>query len=468
MLTKPQLENEDVSSFTVGAKTPPPPVRAQRSFGWAIKFTTRISALIAAGTERKKFVSHVSATFLVRIVLIGIGVLTSVMTARLLGPAGRGLYTAAIVLGAIGSQFGNLGLHSANTYYLGRDNSLLARLFSNSLCIAFGVGGGIALALWTAFKVHPSWAPVQGRLETNALLLIPIGLSALLSQNLLLGIREVRWYNLVEVTSRGGLVAALVGTWFLMRNIEAWEVVFFALFATCISVAIAGGRVLYITRSLPRPSFSLLRMQASYGLRSYVTCLAGYMILKSDILLVKYLAGDTATGLYSLASSMTDFIYTFPMAVGMILFPMLSGTEEMNARWRRAQKTMVGIAVIMSGIATTAAIFAAPVTRVAFGSRFLPAVPAFLILCVAIVFYGANSMISIFFSSCGQPWFSVLIWVGGAVLNIGLNLVFIPRSGIVGAAISSLITYVALFAVQYGVALGYVRRRRAIAVGSTS
>jgi O-antigen/teichoic acid export membrane protein len=428
----------------------------------------RLHSLIAAGPERKRFVGHVSATFFVRIVLIGIGVLTAVMTARILGPAGRGLYTAAIVLGAIGSQFGNLGLHSANTYYLGRDSSLLARLFSNSLCVAFGVGGGIALTLWTVFKVYPNWCPVQGLLETGALLLIPIGLAALLSQNLLLGIREVKWYNFVEVTNRAGFVAALIAVWLMMQNIEAWQVVFFALFGAAISVAIAGGRVLYLTRSFPLPSFSLFRVQASYGFRSYITCLAGYIVLKSDILLVKYIAGENATGLYSLASNMTDFIYTFPTVVGMILFPMLSATEKIEVRWRRAQKTMIGIAAIMSGISAAAAIFAAPVTRLAFGARFLPAVPAFLVLSVAIVFYGANSMISIFFSSCGQPWFSVGIWVGGALLNIGINLVAIPRWGIIGAAVSSLITYIALFVVQYAVAFGYVRQRRAITEGSAS
>jgi len=97
--------------------------------------------------------------------------------------------------------------------------------------------------------------------------------------------------------------------------------------------------------------------------------------------------------------------------------------------------------------------------RLVFGARFLPAIPAFLILCVAIVFYGANSMISIFFSSCGQPWFSVWMWFGAALLNIGINLVAIPHLGIVGAAISSLITYVALFAVQYGFAARFVRRQ---------
>lgn len=117
--------------------------------------------------------------------------------------------------------------------------------------------------------------------------------------------------------------------------------------------------------------------------------------------------------------------------------------------------------LVLEGVRETgtrgAALVSHPIVRLAFGARFLPAVPAFLILCVAIVFYGANSMISIFFSSCGQPWLSVWLWPAGAVLNIGINFLTIPQWGIVGAAVASLVTYVALCVGQYALALRYLR-----------
>jgi antigen flippase len=413
---------------------------------------------ILSGSEGHVFIKHVGATAVVRFILIAIGVVTSVLTARMLGPAGRGLFTTALVLGAIGSQFGNLGLHSANTFYLAQDYSRLPRFFSNAVAVGLIVGGAIAFGLWIVFRSHPSWAPVQGSILLGALLLIPISLTSMLLQNLLLAIREIKWYNVSEVANRAAFVVSLAISWQILREaVTASEAIFLALTAAGLTLFITGARLLVITRSLPLPSLSVLRLQASYGLRSYLACFAGYLVLKSDVLLVKYLAGSTATGLYSLASNMTDFIYTFPTVVGMILFPLLSSTGTLEARWQRARKTLAGVAGIMSGIALAAAACATPVVRVAFGTRFLPAVPAFLILCVAIVFYGANSMISIFFSSCGQPWVTVWIWFGAAILNIGLNILTIPRWGIVGASVSSLVTYLALFVAQYGIAVRYVR-----------
>lgn len=420
----------------------------------------RLVSSFFGGSERKQFLSHVSATFIVRVILIGAGVATSVMTARLLGPAGRGAFIAAMVLGAMGSQFGNLGLHSANTYYVGKDRSLLPRLLSNALAISVVVGGCISLGLWLVFTNIPKWAPAHNGLLAGALLLIPTLLAQLLLQNLLLGIQEVKWYNFTELLSRISFIALLTGMWLTGRGIDPTAVLMMALIGNVITVLSAVSRLLYQAGGLHWPSLSLLRMEAGYGLRSYIICLAGYMVLKSDILMVKYLAGDSATGLYSLASSMTDLVYTFPSVVGMILFPMLSTTGGIDAKWRRARKTAVGIAAIMAGIAIVAGALATPLTRIAYGSRFLPAVPAFLILCVAIVFYGANSVISIFFSSCGQPWLSVWIWPAGAVFNIVVNLVAIPRLGIVGAALSSLATYSLLLLVQYSLAARYVRRGR--------
>src|SRR5262245_3497664 len=77
------------------------------------------------------FAWKVGETFATRAFLIGAGVAASVLVTRALGPAGRGLYAVAGVLTSIGVQFGNLGLHSANTFFVARDRRLLSRLAGN-------------------------------------------------------------------------------------------------------------------------------------------------------------------------------------------------------------------------------------------------------------------------------------------------------------------------------------------------
>ncbi|MDX1389259.1 MAG: hypothetical protein R3344_08715, partial [Acidobacteriota bacterium] len=99
------------------------------------------------------FVQKVIETFATRILLIGIGFATSVLIARILGPEGRGLFAVAGTIAAIGIQFGNLGLHSANTYSVARDRGKLPGLLANSLLVGFGLGGLVAVITWGATRV---------------------------------------------------------------------------------------------------------------------------------------------------------------------------------------------------------------------------------------------------------------------------------------------------------------------------
>ncbi|MEZ5850029.1 MAG: hypothetical protein R3D68_05165 [Hyphomicrobiaceae bacterium] len=56
------------------------------------------------------FARDVLATFGTKMAAAGVGLLTSVLVARSLGPDGRGAFATVMTLAAIGMQFANLGL----------------------------------------------------------------------------------------------------------------------------------------------------------------------------------------------------------------------------------------------------------------------------------------------------------------------------------------------------------------------
>ncbi|MGO9275598.1 MAG: oligosaccharide flippase family protein [Terriglobia bacterium] len=419
----------------------------------------RLRPFLSVGSNATKavFVRRVSGTYAVRLVILGIAFATSALVARELGPAGRGLYGVAVVLMTLGSQFGNMGLVGSNTYYVASYSQLLPRLISNSLLVAGVAGGFVSLLLFVVIAIRPAWAPLPGGILSTTLLWIPLALGYLLLQNLLIGVQQVKTYNVVEIASRLSFLA-LVTLLVLARDVSALHVVIAGLAASGFSLALALWRLLPISGALPKPDWALLRRQGGYGLRSYLGGVFAYMVLKIDVLMVKYMAGATQAGYYSLSSSLTDFVNTFPPIVGLILFPTLTGTVSVLQRWKRAKMAAIGVAGLMCLIAGAAIIVARPFIILAFGRAYLPSVPSFRILSVAIVFYAANNMISIYLASSGFPWFGVWVWLGAAALNIGLNLVAIPRYGITGAAVSSLVTYSVILLVQALYAGGFTRR----------
>src|SRR6266478_5082557 len=83
----------------------------------------------------------------VRVTLIVAGLATTIITARWLGPAGRGDYFFVVALSAIAGQVVHLGLHASNAFYVAKDPKLFGALAVNSYWVSV-VPASIAAVLF--------------------------------------------------------------------------------------------------------------------------------------------------------------------------------------------------------------------------------------------------------------------------------------------------------------------------------
>jgi len=405
---------------------------------------------------KSDFVQKVAETFATRILMIGLGLVTSVMVARILGPEGRGLYAVAVAVGAIGVQFGNLGLHASNTYYVARDRSLLPALIGNTVTVSFVLGGAGGLLAWIVFSLRPELAPVLGLLLALSLLWIPFGLAYLLLQNLLLGIHEVRAFNKIELANQ--ITAVILIGLVILGGAVRVETVFGAGF-----VGLAAGFSLALwglkkhAKDFPLPSLSLFKDNIGYGIKAYLSAFFAFMVLRIDLLMVKYMLGAEQAGFYSIAVTMADMISMMPVVVGTILFPKLSAMDSISKKWLITKRVTIILSIILMGSCGLAVLIAMPIIRVLFGTSFLPAVPAFVWLMPGMFFLGIEVIIVQFLNSIGFPRIVVLIWAFVCLLNVMLNLWAIPRFGIVGASAVSTVSYCSVF---FLIAVTIYRARR--------
>ena len=273
-----------------------------------------------------RFSRDVAATFATRVLMVGLGVASSVLTARALGPGGRGILATLGALSGIGLQLGNLGLHASNTYQVSRDRSLLAPLWGNSRRTSWALG--ISLALVT---VALAWAvpPVLGEIRFSLLLVsaacIPFQLLFLLGLNLVVGLGRIPLFNLLEVTFRGIGVAALFVVLVLLGGDIRWVLVLNLLIAALGALAVARvlrGLVRASGEGGSRTDMALFRSSVGYGARAYTASLLAYLIVRSDMLLVNTLKGTADAGIYSIAVQVADVIYLLPVSIGIVLFPI--------------------------------------------------------------------------------------------------------------------------------------------------
>jgi len=389
------------------------------------------------------FWRRVAGTAGSRAYLLVLGMVSAILTARVLGPGGRGLLAALVTLGAVGVQLGQVGMPAALTFHAaGRQP--VRRLLGVALMTALGWGTALAVAALVVFAVVPSIAPVD-RFTVLALGLawIPLGLLLQLGQSLLLGTGDVRRYNLTQVAEYSGAVLLMVALWQAGR---ASPVSFYlAGFASMVAVgAYTTGRIWRVGGPPSRPPASLLRAMAGYGGKAFLSSMFAFLVLQFDLLMVIAMLGDAAAGQYSIAARMAEMIYLVPVSVGTILFATVASMED--GRWRFTRGVTLRLAAVLVPGLALAAVLARPVIVLLFGEAFLPAAGPFLWLLPGILLLSLNTQLMNYFAGIGMPLVTVLAPAAAFILNVGLNAWLLPSMGIVGAALASTASYTLMFA----------------------
>jgi len=397
-----------------------------------------------------RFSRGVAATFTARILLVGLGVASSVLTARALGPAGRGVLATVGALAGIGLQLGNLGLHASNTYQVSRRPDCMGSVWANSVRTAAYLGLALTVAILCAASVFPALlGEVPLPMLLPAALCIPFQLLVLFGLNLLVGMGRVTLFNVLEVGFRTAGLASLVGVLLFLGADLRWVLIASLLITIASAVVVA--KILDRMARGPgageaKTSFSLFRDSVGYGARSYVAALLAYLIVRSDLLLVNTLRSTAEAGIYSIAVQIADLLYLLPMSIGMVLFPLLSRHGDGDPHF--ATKVVRHTAFLMLLLCAAAGITAAPVIHLLYGAGFSPAVFALWWLLPGIWAYGVTNPIATHLASAGMPLPAVLVWIPPLILNVVLNLFWIPRWGIAGAAASSSVSYLMVLALH--------------------
>lgn len=389
----------------------------------------------------KDFFFKVSETFVTRILIMAIALAVSVVIARLLGPAGQGLYATALALGAVGVQFGNLGLSTTNTYLAAKNKGNVPLLLGNSIFVTIVFGFLVVGTIAVVKQLAPSYVPLNGTLLYLAMFWTFPGLLLLFSQSLLLGCQQVRTFNLVEIFQRSIHVFFLAAC--VTLGMVSEQLLFgFLLLALCFTALFALYKIFHLSeRQLPFPSIRLLKATGWYGISAYLAGLFSYLCLRFDLLMLKSMAGSAEAGYYSIAVSLSDVVYTLPVVVGTILFSKLSSLNDFYEKRRFVYKVLLLLGgVMLLGLAVAYyAVF--PLLPMLYGEEFRPSIQPFAILLPGIYCLSLSTIVQNFIASVGRSW---LMFIGPFIafaLNLPLNLILIPQYGGSGAAMASVASY---------------------------
>lgn len=409
------------------------------------------------------WVRGVASTAGTRMVVLVLGLGSTVALARGLGPTGRGVYALAMTLATLGVVALNFGFHTANTYFASRERETLPALISNTFALALLVAaiGAVVLALTRTLGL--STDPLPFALALLVVAWLPVGLVFIQLQPLLLVVHRLRMFNVAEAGWQIASVALVVALWATDRltPTSAFVAVLAAFVAGTVAVALSLGSA---WRPRPLPSLSLARRALPYAARTYATTLTGFALIRLDIFLVENRLGTRQVGLYAVAVTICEAIQVLPTTIGALLLPKVASLTDDAERWLITRRTLIATAAIMVGICGLVGVVARPAVRIVYGQEFLPSTTPLYWLLPGIVLLGANAVLIHYFLAVGMPAAVVVMQAVAVVLNICLELVLLGPLGLAGAGLASTIAYGAMFAATLTYASVWRRRQHPAAV----
>ena len=400
-----------------------------------------------AGRARGSFVSGVVLTFGTRLLMLAGLVGSSIVVARWLGPEGLGTLAVLNVTVALALQIGSAGLPSANTYFIARDRETLGPVWANSIVFAFAGGSLLAAAVFLVTEIRPAlFGGVSRSLLIIATLSIPFQLLTLLGLNVLLAMGRIGQLNLLDSLSPAlALVNAVVVLVIVRANLTM-----LVSFNTGAAIVLSLGTLWVTGRMLARqkehrkfvPDVALLKKMLVYGLKFYISIMAGVLIFRADLLIVNHFRGAGEAGVYAVASQVSFLLMMLPGVIAMLLFPRVAFDQDPSGEFAVQVTRHASFVMLMMCLAAAMGAFALPLI---YGASFVDSTVQLLILLPGVYLVGMESVLVQHFTGTGLPAAIPGFWLITLAINLGLNLALVPRFGARGAAFTSTLSYALIF-----------------------
>ena len=387
------------------------------------------------------------------------GVITSLLTAWALGAEGRGDFAIIVLYPNIVALAVGLGMPQATRYFIASEPKKLPSLFSNAVCFALlmGVLGYIGSIFIVPLLIgHRSEAVMW--LVRAYLINIPFALLYDMMAGLLEGSRRFKLAALSRMTFFGIQCVGYLLLW-LTGHLTIANAALTMVLAQFANTSTAFLSVLLVLKPGWKPSFRTFKETLVFGLKYHAGVVTSFTTLRLDQIMLGGMATSLEMGLYVIAVRLSEIMTVLASSLSEVLMPEVAaskGERSIQVLMRSLRQTLYVYLLMIVPLLVAAPL----ILRYAFGSEFLEASSSLRILIVASMVWSAGSIINSGLNGLGFPGLSTLSRLASAMITVITLLVWLPRFGIIGAAMSSLAGYTAMLVV----ALFWLMRKKKLSL----
>lgn len=393
------------------------------------------------------FVQQVGTTTISQIAILMLSLATASITARWLGPSGKGELAMVFMVPAVLQQFLCLGLAPANVYYTGSNRISITDLTAISVALSLlgSLIGFLLMLILSTDNILNTFLPdITSKYLIIGMLALPLGLLHSNLSAILQGLRRILLLNVIN-TFRAALSVLLMAVLLIWYNFGVLGAIFATLSVQFIILSV----IIFVVRReggqfKTQWNTKLVKLILSYGTKSYISNLMQFFTYRLDLFIVNYFLGPAEVGIYSVSVVIAELLWQLPNATSFVIFPKAANSSqaEMNRFTPRVFKIVF---IITFFGAVGLALLGKRLIFIFFSADFLDAYIPLLYLLPGVILLGVAKILANDISGRGYPLYNSITAGFSLFVTFILDFLLIPRMGVSGAALASTFAYTLTF-----------------------
>lgn len=398
--------------------------------------------------ELRLVLKNAAALSVASVLSKAISAVVGISVTRYLGPETFGEYSSALAFVSTFILFADFGLSNYMVQEGSRDESVLPLYLGNTLLFK----GFTLLVIYALMLVLMHPAGYNQAIQSMVIVFgLASGLNALNSSVYNYFQAKQQMYNAAIYQF---LYTFLIGALTILVVVKRGNVVMITVSQLVSAALISLMLYAHLRRNL-RLKFDLRRLieMTKRGLPFGVATIFLYVYFQIDSLMLSLMRPTFEVGIYSAAYKLIAILLLIPGILTSVIYPILFqlGVDSNEKHRETIEKIFKVLSAV--GIPGSVLLFvlANPLLTWLYNDRFPQSIPIMMLLSWFFAFECLSFSLGDVLTTTNRQWTRAKIQGGAALLNILANLYAIPRYGIYGASVATLITELYVFVMYYGI-----------------
>ncbi len=383
----------------------------------------------------------------------------TIYTARYLGASGFGIISSALALGAILSIFTELGLSTLTVREVSRDKSLANKYIGNTLALKL-ILSSITITAMVLVVTLGHYPPQIAAVIYYITLSFVVGAFTSIFYSIFQAYEKMEFQSIGQIINSIIMFSGILLIIYYQKSIIEFGLIY--LIASIISL-IYGVIICVWKFVLPKIEIdlnlwksALTKIELDTNLWKFLIteavplAISGVFLLiafRIDTLILLWINGTAAVGFYNAAFSLMTALMFVPFVYVSAIFPLLSrlnvsSKELLKYSYEKSFKYLI---ILSLPIAVGTTLLASPIILMIYKSAFSQSIAALQILIWAIPLIFVNYILGTAINSINKQRETVKTTFIAMLLNIALNLLLLPRYGLIAACYITILTELTCF-----------------------